>query len=225
MLKIKLRWAIFVTYTIIQSITSREMCSLHLTHPSAHTLGAVGSRHCGARGAVGGSVPCSRVSPQSWTIPARAEIRTHNIGSNALSIRLATTAPVEIHCWYQVFICLFCLVLLACVEKNYCKSKFEISKFKWWKVLIKTALCLKDLLYRKKHIKPLIVINIYIFFALCISVLWQSIWCLKEKIYNFKSSCLTPDTSTWFFVLNCDYKAIQSYEGKKYFCCCFCLRL
>ncbi len=51
------------------------MCSLHLTHPSAHTLGALGSRHCGARGAVGGSVPCSRVSPQSWTIPTGAEIR------------------------------------------------------------------------------------------------------------------------------------------------------
>ncbi len=32
------------------------MCSLHLTHPSAHTPGAVGSQHCGARGAVGGSV-------------------------------------------------------------------------------------------------------------------------------------------------------------------------
>jgi len=55
------------------------MCSLHLTHPSAHTLGAVGSQHCGARGAVGGSVPCSRISPQSWTIPARAEIQTHNL--------------------------------------------------------------------------------------------------------------------------------------------------
>ncbi len=56
------------------------MCSLHLTHPSAHTPGAVGSWHCGARGAVGGSVPCSRVSPQSWTLPARAGIRTHNLG-------------------------------------------------------------------------------------------------------------------------------------------------
>ncbi len=31
----------FVTYTIIQSITSSEMCSLHLTHPSLHTPGAV----------------------------------------------------------------------------------------------------------------------------------------------------------------------------------------
>ncbi len=29
------------------------MCSLHLTYPSAHTPGAVGSRRCGARGAVG----------------------------------------------------------------------------------------------------------------------------------------------------------------------------
>ncbi len=56
------------------------MCSLHLTHPSAHTPGAVGSRRCGARGEVGGSVPCSRVSPQSWTIPAGAKIRTHNLG-------------------------------------------------------------------------------------------------------------------------------------------------
>ncbi len=31
-------------------------------------------------GTVGGSVPCSRVSPQSWTIPAGAEIQTHNLG-------------------------------------------------------------------------------------------------------------------------------------------------
>ncbi len=69
--KIKLWWALFVTYTIIQSVTSSEMCSLHLTHPS---------RAVGSRGAVGGSVPCSRVSPQSWTIPSGAEIRTHNLG-------------------------------------------------------------------------------------------------------------------------------------------------
>ncbi len=57
-----------------------EYNSLHLTHPSAHTLGAVGSRLCGVRGAVGGSGPCSRVSPQSWILPARAGIRTHNLG-------------------------------------------------------------------------------------------------------------------------------------------------
>ncbi len=37
------------------------------THSSEHTPRAVGSHLCcGARGAVGGSVPCSRVSPQSW---------------------------------------------------------------------------------------------------------------------------------------------------------------
>ncbi len=35
----------FVRYTIIQSITSSEMCSLHLTHPSAHTFQAVGTVH------------------------------------------------------------------------------------------------------------------------------------------------------------------------------------
>ncbi len=31
------------------------MCALHLTRPSAHTVGAVGSRRCGAQGAVGDS--------------------------------------------------------------------------------------------------------------------------------------------------------------------------
>ncbi len=36
-IQIKLRWALFVTYTIIQSIMRSEMCSLHLTHPSTHT--------------------------------------------------------------------------------------------------------------------------------------------------------------------------------------------
>ncbi len=56
-----------------------------------HTPGAVGththtwsSQRCGARGAVGGSVPCSRVSPQSWTIPAGAENPQPQITSPAL---------------------------------------------------------------------------------------------------------------------------------------------
>ncbi len=69
-----------------QSIMRSEMCSLHLTHPSAHTLGAVGSRHCGARGAVGGSVPCSRVSPQ-FLPELGFEPTTLGYMSNALSIR------------------------------------------------------------------------------------------------------------------------------------------
>ncbi len=54
------------------------ICALHLSHPKCthtqqwththreHTPGAVGSHLCcGAQGAVGGSVPCSR-APQSW---------------------------------------------------------------------------------------------------------------------------------------------------------------
>jgi len=36
-----------VTYTIIQSITSSEMFSLYLTHPSAHKPGAVDTVHSG----------------------------------------------------------------------------------------------------------------------------------------------------------------------------------
>ncbi len=49
-----------------------------------HTPGAVDTHthleQWVVRGAVGGSVPCSRVSPQLCTIPAGAEIRTHNLG-------------------------------------------------------------------------------------------------------------------------------------------------
>ncbi len=93
-------WALFVTYTIIQNIMRSEMCSLHLTHPSAHTPGAVGSRHCGARGAVGGSVPCPRVSPQSWTLPARAGIRTHNLGLPRVSS--PTLYPLGHDCPFRV---------------------------------------------------------------------------------------------------------------------------
>ncbi len=91
---IKLRWALFVTYTIIQSITSSEMCSQHLTHPSAHTPGAVGSRHCGARGAV--RVRClaqgSHLSRGQFLPEPRFEPTTSGYKSDALSIR-ATTAP------------------------------------------------------------------------------------------------------------------------------------
>ncbi len=70
------------------------MCSLHLTHPS----GAVGSQYCSAQGAVGGSVPCSRVSPQSWTLPARAGIRTHNLGLPRVSN--PTLYPLGHDCHY-----------------------------------------------------------------------------------------------------------------------------
>jgi len=53
------------------TVNSLWICALHLTHPSAHTHSseytprAVGSQCCSTRGAVGGSMPCSRVSPPS----------------------------------------------------------------------------------------------------------------------------------------------------------------
>ncbi len=73
-------------------ITSSEMYSLHLTHPKWTHTRSSGQPCYGARGAVGGSVPCS-MTPQSWywrrrerwlftpspTIPAGPEIRTHNL--------------------------------------------------------------------------------------------------------------------------------------------------
>ncbi len=89
---------LFDTHTIIQSISSSEMCSLHLTHPSAHTPGAVGSRHCGAWGSFGGSVPLSRFkshfSRGQFLPEPRFEPITSGYKSDALSIRPRLPLPV-----------------------------------------------------------------------------------------------------------------------------------
>ncbi len=72
------------THTHTHTHTHLEQWTHTHTHTHTHTPGAVGSQRCGVRGAVGGSVPCSRVSPQSWTIPAGAENPQPQITSPAL---------------------------------------------------------------------------------------------------------------------------------------------
>ncbi len=89
------------------------ICALHL-HSSEHTPGAVGSQCCGARGAVGGLVPCSR-APQSWywrwrecllftpppTIPAGPEIRTHDLRVTSPTLYpLGHDCPYDMLHWY-----------------------------------------------------------------------------------------------------------------------------
>ncbi len=64
--QIKLRWALFVTYTIIQSIMRSELCSLHLTHPSVHTWSS--------------GQPTVQRPGSSRGLPVGARIRTHNLG-------------------------------------------------------------------------------------------------------------------------------------------------
>ncbi len=56
----------YICPAIIQSITSSEMCSLHLTHPSAHTPGAVdththtwSSGHCSLRRSSSTTTACN----------------------------------------------------------------------------------------------------------------------------------------------------------------------
>ncbi len=65
-IQIKLGWALFVTYTIIQSIMRSEMCSLHLTHPSVHTWSS--------------GQPTVQRPGSSRGFPAGAGIQTHNLG-------------------------------------------------------------------------------------------------------------------------------------------------
>ncbi len=79
-------WALFVTYTIIQSITSSEMCSLHLTHPSAHTLGAVGSLP-GEQLGVWCLAQGSHLSRGQFLPELRFEPTTSDYKSNSLSTR------------------------------------------------------------------------------------------------------------------------------------------
>ncbi len=66
LIQIKLGWALFVTYTIIQSIMRSEMCSLHLTHPSGHTWSS--------------GQPTVQRPGSSHGLPVGAGIRTHNLG-------------------------------------------------------------------------------------------------------------------------------------------------
>ncbi len=70
-IQIKLGWALFVTYTIIQSIMRSEMCSLHLTHPSVHTWSS--------------GQPTVQHPGSSHGLPFGAGIRTHNLELSRVS--------------------------------------------------------------------------------------------------------------------------------------------
>ncbi len=118
------------------------ICPLHLTHPSAHSqqwthTWSSGQPYCGARGAVGGSVPCSRVSPQSWywrwrehllfTPPTDNPCRTWESNrqplgykSNSLTIRPRLPGCTAARRWHVGKCCLMTLlwiVLLLYIQK------------------------------------------------------------------------------------------------------------
>ncbi len=87
-LKKKKKNCLFVTYTIIPSIPSSEICSLHLTHPSAHTLGALSSQGCGAPGSSWGCLAqVSHLSHGQFFLDLRFRPTTLGYKSNALYIR------------------------------------------------------------------------------------------------------------------------------------------
>ncbi len=71
----------------MQSITSSEMCSLHLTHPSAHTLGAMGTVAPGEQLGVRCLAQGSHLSRGQFRPEPRFEPTTSGYKSDALSIR------------------------------------------------------------------------------------------------------------------------------------------
>ncbi len=96
----------------LRSAFNLSKCNKH-TH-CEHTPGAVSSQCCGIRGADRGSMPCSRVSPQSWywrwrerwtfTPPTYNSCRTWDSNPQPfLQVRLsnhsATTAPLSQGFW------------------------------------------------------------------------------------------------------------------------------
>ncbi len=105
------RLFLFVMYTLIRSITSSEMCSLHLTHPRAHTPGAVAP---GEQSGVRCLAQGSHLSRGQFLPEPRFEPTTSGYKSNALSIR--SRLPQE-----QIYLCTF---------KG--KHVSEITLFKFW---------------------------------------------------------------------------------------------
>ncbi len=77
-------------YEYIQSISSSEMCSLHLTHPSAHTWNSGGPS--GEQSGVRCLAQGSHISRGQFLPGPRFEPTTSSYKTNALSTR-ATTAP------------------------------------------------------------------------------------------------------------------------------------
>ncbi len=137
-----------------------EIGALHLTHPSAHTAvssehapGAVGSHCSSARGAIGGSVPCSR-TPQSWywgwrerwliILPTNNPCRTWDSNpqpldykSNSLTIRPrlppSSMLSVRIHVLQALHVLLFMFTL----------SERDRFRFKWGKVAFPSLFTVK----------------------------------------------------------------------------------
>ncbi len=110
--QIKLGWALFVTYTIIQSIMRSEMCSLHLTHPSVHTWSS--------------GQPTVQHPGSSRGLPVGAGIRTHNLGLPRVSSR--TLYPLSQRLSFTTVCC--------CIKKcnlNICYSrrKLYINSMQW----------------------------------------------------------------------------------------------
>ncbi len=99
-LMIKLRWALFVTYILIQSITSSEMCSLHLTHPTAHTLGAVGSRSSNPQPWVTSGFKSNALSTRPW-LPEFIKAKLNGIGLTSLSFDIKMFPFLPCNIWLQ----------------------------------------------------------------------------------------------------------------------------
>ncbi len=113
------------------------------THTHRKHIQSSGHVCCGARGAVGGSVSCSRVSPQSWywrwrerwiftpppTIPARPETRTHD-----LCVTSPTLYQLGHECLFNSIICnsiQYNQFNVLAIEKNikcFLRSKTQDSK-------------------------------------------------------------------------------------------------
>ncbi len=141
-----------------------EIGPLHLTHPSAHTHtavssehthrehtpGAVGSHCSSARGAIEGSVPCSR-APQSWywrwreycsfTIPTFNPCRTWDSNqqpldykSDSLTIRprLPLSYTSDLH-WATMF----------AIKKGKLSLTSVISQDGWMRISSRSALISK----------------------------------------------------------------------------------
>ncbi len=141
-------------------ITSSEMYSLHLTHPKWTHTRSSGQPCYSARGAVGGSVPCSR-TPQSWywrrilpppTIPAGPEIQTHNLPlTSPTRYPLGHDCPSKLHALISVlFFILWIFQLTAWFVHSVEQHSFKVKDCPRW-----LRMLLQILLHHRVTLKPL----------------------------------------------------------------------
>ncbi len=112
------------------------MCFLHLTHPSAHTPGAVGSRHCGMGDVL---MMCVSAGKSEGEIAWSASVRGQKAKRGVLAIYVFGLSSCM---WGAENWLLIDLVLFL---KNVTKSSAVKEGWGWWRGIEERVECFEEI--------------------------------------------------------------------------------